>query len=356
VLDATRDGPWLLPGGTCLSVGVGGLVLGGGIGYHSRWAGLTSDHLRAARMVAANGDIVVVDAREQPDLFWALRGGTGGTFGVCTEFVFDAAPVPRDDIVYYRFAWTGADAALAMLVALDRIHQTAPPEFVASAGIQATPVGADGPAAAMDVFVRGQFLGSEDDFRAMVAPLLAATPPPTTIDIRVESFWTVAPRFTNPASESHSWGDISRYADSPLPEAALQHIVDLTADAPSRTESTNVQFWMIGWVGGAVMDSVGRSESAYVHRGMTELLRPTPVWANLTDAALVADLEAWTDAAIDVLDPHTPRESYQNFPNRAIQDWPEQYFAENLERLRTVKTEWDPGNVFASAQSLNTPT
>jgi FAD/FMN-containing dehydrogenase len=351
VLDATRGGAWLLPGGTCLSVGVGGLVLGGGIGYHSRWAGLTSDHLRSARVVTANGEVVTASADEHADLFWALRGGTGGTFGVCTEFEFEAAPVPRGDIVYYRFTWTGADAALAMLVALDRIHQTAPPEFVASAGVQATPADVDGPRAAMDVFVRGQFLGSEDDFMSIVEPLLQAAPPATR-DIRVEPFWEVAPRFTNAESENHSWGDISRYADGPLPESALERVVDLIADAPSRTESTNVQFWMIGWVGGAVIDSIGRTDTAYVHRGMTELLRPTPVWANLTDAVLVSDLEAWTSDVIDVLDPHTPRESYQNFPNRSIEDWPEQYFAENLARLLEVKATWDPHGVFHSAQGL----
>jgi len=126
VLDATLGGPWILPGGTCLSVGVGGLVLGGGIGYHSRWAGLTSDRLRSARVVTASGEVVTASADEHPELYWALRGGTGGTFGVCTAFAFEAAPVPAGEIVYYRFAWTGADAALAMLVALDRIHQTAP--------------------------------------------------------------------------------------------------------------------------------------------------------------------------------------------------------------------------------------
>jgi FAD/FMN-containing dehydrogenase len=289
---------------------------------------------------------------ENPDLFWALRGGTGGTFGVCTEFEFEGARVPRGDIVYYRFAWTGADAALAMLVALDRIHQSAPPEFVASAGVQATPVGDDGdPRAAMDVFVRGQFLGSEADFLTIAAPLLEGAPPASR-DIRVEPFWEVAPRFTNPESENHSWADISRYADAPLPEAVLVRVVDLLADAPSRTATTNVQFWMMGWVGGAVIDSIGRTDSAYVHRGMTSLLRPTPIWANLTDAPLVADLEAWTGAVIEELAPYTPRESYQNFPNRAIEDWPEQYFAENLDRLREVKAAWDPDGVFRSAQGL----
>lgn len=82
---------------------------------------------------------------------------------------------------------------------------------------------------------------------------------------------------------------------------------------------------MIGWVGGAVMDSIGRTDTAYVHRGMTELLRPTPVGANLTDAAVVTDLEAWTSDVIDVLDP----------------------------RLHAVKAKWDPHGVFGSAQGLS---
>ena len=222
LLDASLGGRWLVPAGTCLSVGVGGLVQGGGMGYHSRWAGLTSDRLRSAQVVTAKGELLTASTDEHPDLFWALRGGTGGTFGVCTELEFDAAPVPTDDIVYYRFTWTGADAALAMLIALDDIHQTAPPEFVASAGVQATPMRLNGPDAAMDVFVRGQFLGTEDDFRAIVAPLLAAARPETE-DIRVEPFWVVAPPdSTNPESENHSWGDISRFADAPLPESALE--------------------------------------------------------------------------------------------------------------------------------------
>jgi FAD/FMN-containing dehydrogenase len=63
VFEASRGGRWLLPGGTCLSVGLGGLVLGGGIGYHSRWAGLTSDHLRSARLVTAAGDVVTASER-----------------------------------------------------------------------------------------------------------------------------------------------------------------------------------------------------------------------------------------------------------------------------------------------------
>jgi len=109
---------------------------------------------------------------------------------------------------------------------------------------------------------------------------------------------------------------------------------------------------MLGWVGGPVLDRFARDETAYVHRGMKSMVRPSPVWSDLATPEQVRDLEDWTDEVIGVLEPHTPRESYQNFPNRRIVDWQEQYYAENLERLIEVKTQWDPDNLFTSAQTI----
>lgn len=75
----------LLPGGTCPNVGVVGLTLGGGIGPNAPWAGLTADRLREVTMVTATGDVVTANARENADLFWALRGAAGGNFGAVTD-------------------------------------------------------------------------------------------------------------------------------------------------------------------------------------------------------------------------------------------------------------------------------
>jgi hypothetical protein len=77
ILDATVDRGLILPGGTCL--GVGGLVLGGGIGYNTHRAGLTSDHLRSSPIALASGEALNVDGAHHRDLFWACRGGAGGS-------------------------------------------------------------------------------------------------------------------------------------------------------------------------------------------------------------------------------------------------------------------------------------
>lgn len=89
--------------GTCPSVGTAGHALGGGLGAHSRHAGLMSDALRSASVVLPGGQAVTASATSQPDLFWALRGGGGGNFGVTTSLTFATFPTGEVDVVNLNF-------------------------------------------------------------------------------------------------------------------------------------------------------------------------------------------------------------------------------------------------------------
>lgn len=351
VYDALHDGPLFLPGGTCLGVGVGGLVLGGGIGYNTHWAGLTCDHLTGTDIVVASGERLRADATSEPDLYWACRGGAGGSFGLNTSFTFQLVEVPASDVAWYRFTWRGADAAEAVLSAFDTMMQDAPAGLNAVAMAQAAPVGTDGPREAIDVMSRGQYIGSTAELADLVAPLRAAAPPTTEV-LQPMAFWDVIRTISTPQPPSHSFGDISRYADRPVPGSVYSEVVDLLADCPSRSKEASGSFWSLGWVGGEVVDRVGRTDTAYVHRGMTTLLRPTPEWPDDAPPSVGRNLTEWTDAVVATLDGHTPKESYQNFPNRRIRDWKRQYYAENYERLVSVKTTYDPDNLFRNAQSI----
>jgi FAD/FMN-containing dehydrogenase len=353
VLDKTIHTPFLLPGGTCLGVGTGGLVLGGGIGYNTHWAGLTCDHLTSTRVVLASGEVVDADATTHRDLFWACRGGMGGNFGINTAFTFQLVEAPQT-VTYFRYDFRGADDAGAMLSAIHRVVQTAPAGLNASSAAQASPVGSGGPREAIDAFTRGQYVGPSDELRDLLAPVLAAATP-TKSAFQEMPFWDVQQQIWASANPPpHSFGDWSRYAREPLPDDAVAEVMDLLAACPVRTASASGSVWFLGWVGGEVVDRFARTDTAYVHRGLPMLLRPTPVWAATDPSAVGDDLLAWTEDVIGVIAPLTPDESYQNFPNRLLPNPLQQYFAENLEPLIDVKTAYDPGNLFQSEQSIPT--
>ena len=94
--------------GSCGSVGVAGLTLGGGFGLLSRKLGVAADNLLRVEIVTADGEIVAADDTLHPDLFSASRGGGGGTFGIATSFTFRAHPI--HDVATYKLVWSWEDA------------------------------------------------------------------------------------------------------------------------------------------------------------------------------------------------------------------------------------------------------
>ena len=271
--------------------------------------------LRSAQVVTAAGEVVTASVDEHPELFWALRGGTGGTFGVCTELEFDAARRAERRHRLLPLHVDGGrcrarDARGAQCHRRDR------------AGLNPAPLQACRPPRSdrtgrmrrwtCSFEVMSRFRGRLQGDRRAVARR-STTPdaghPYRTVLGRWRRGSPTPSRRTTPGVTSRG---------SPVPpcrgrrsNASSKSI----ADAPSRSPETNVQFWMIGWVGGRVVDSIGRTETAYVHRGMTELLRPTPVWANLTDAALVAG-----SRVMDVGGDRRPRTAH---PARELPELPE---------------------------------
>ena len=153
------DGLWqhgrTVPAGSCPTVGIAGLALGGGVGLASRKYGLTCDNLLEATVVLANGTAVVANARQHPDLYWALRGGGGGNFGIVTRLVFRTHPVGQ--VATYALEWPWSDAA-KVVQAWQKLAPHAPDGLFSVLNLNAV-VGGHA-----RITSAGQFFGSADRF------------------------------------------------------------------------------------------------------------------------------------------------------------------------------------------------
>src|SRR4051812_3924549 len=145
-----------IPAGSCPTVGLGGLVLGGGVGLASRAMGLTLDRVHSFDVVTADGQVRRVDAEHDPDLFWALRGG-GGSFAVVTTVRLRVRHVTHG--AWFRISYPRASRAEA-LAAWDALAPHAPGALTAICTLSASGAAAF-----------GQYLGSEASLRRLVAPL-----------------------------------------------------------------------------------------------------------------------------------------------------------------------------------------
>ncbi|MBU3749684.1 MAG: FAD-binding oxidoreductase, partial [Mycobacterium sp.] len=166
LLPRAGAGRLLLPGGNCPGVGIAGLTLGGGIGPNAPWAGLTADRLRRATMVTADGRVVTASAGENPDLFWGLRGGAGGNFGVVTELEYELVEVPVTRATTALLRGTGRDAAVSAALAFQKVR--AENERTVSGTLLLGEKAAD-----IEFRMRVQTLSDEPSTREILAPILA---------------------------------------------------------------------------------------------------------------------------------------------------------------------------------------
>jgi FAD/FMN-containing dehydrogenase len=313
------------------SVGVGGLTLTGGIGWKVRKYGLALDNVVAAEVVTANAEVMRASAEENPDLFWALRGG-GGNVGIVTAFEFAAHPTT--DVFYGTITFPAAEAA-TVLQGWANYLRTAPEELTSVvdfaspfAGGPEAPVGVsvafDGDdrelaAQAIDPIRRlGTVLDDNVALKPYADTLEDGTPPPPGIQVVTRG------AFVDPDS---------------VPEV-LRILVEVGAAERS-------PFIAVRSLGGAV-SRVPDDATAYAHRQAALLVvlttaGPPPA----IDAARPVFQAAWQRIA-----PHISG-LYANFLSSATdEDVAAIYPMETYRRLAAVKRQYDPANLFAGNHNI----
>ena len=339
-------GTHVLPGGNCPNVGIAGLTLGGGIGPNAPWAGLAADHLCEATMVTADGDIVIASASNNPDLYWGLRGGGGGNFGVVTDLTYQLVEVPSAPVTNFLLYYSNADSIIDAALAWQQARHVGGRLMSGTFLLVHNSVG-------LNARARGQIIAGEDDARSILAPLLSV--PGVRIEVTQRSFWGSYRWYVTPPSGSSTFWDRSLYVREDLSPDVIEQMVGIVSRFP-QPESAYGAFGIMGWVGGRV-NEVSPETTAYVHREADALLELNTGWPSIKAATgwptpVPASIRSWMDELWELVYPHSTGQSYQNFPDPELGHWASAYYGQNLDRLMAIKSEWDPCHVFTHRQDL----
>jgi FAD/FMN-containing dehydrogenase len=322
--------------GDATSVGIGGITLGGGVGFLVRKHGLTIDSLLAAEVVTAEGETLLVDATSHPDLFWAIRGG-GGNFGVATRLKLRLHRVdgivggmlflPATADVISGFV-DAAEAAPEELSAIANVMQAPPLPFL--------PADLHGSTVVMAMLA---YAGPADDgvravapFRALAEPLADMVRPmayPEVFPPEQEDFHPVAAIRTTFADG----------VDAGTAETILERLEQSTA------AMSVVQLRVLG----GAMARVPADATSFAHRDRRVMVNVAALYERPEEAPVH---QAWATGLGAVLD-RGRAGAYVNFlgdegPERVREAYP----GPTWERLRAIKAEYDPTNVFRLNQNI----
>ncbi|MBU2662537.1 amidohydrolase family protein [Actinoplanes bogorensis] len=323
--------------GSSPNVGVVGFTLGGGLSpFLGRAHGFASDHVRRAEIVTPDGEVRQIDADTEPDLFWAIRGGKGN-FGVVTSLTVDLLPITR---LYGGGLFYPGEHAAAVVEAYRALIAEAPEELTASIAFLRLPPAPFVPEplrARFTVHVRIAYLGTAEDGARLITPLREVAP--LLIDSVDEMpFSAVAAIHADPVDPLPAYEVSAELADFPAEAAEALLAV---AGPESGTEVLMVE---IRQLGGALAREP-RVPSAVEHRTGGFQMFVAAVGA----PGMAEDFRPALRTVSDALAPWATGKTQINFLSAydvTTADITKAYGETGFDRLRHVKTKWDPRNLF----------
>jgi FAD/FMN-containing dehydrogenase len=335
-----------VPSGSCPSVGIAGLTLGGGHGLAGRRFGLTSDNLLAARIVTADGRVRQVDADANEDLFWACRGGGGGNFGIVTALTLKTHRAPGGTWFSVSWPWAQAEEALA---AWQRFAPEAPPALTSIFSL-----GTSGGSGSPRVAAVGQYFGDLAKLHRLLRPLTRVAG--ASLSSGGSTYFSLVLRWAGcldggfaacHRSTRSSFFAKSDYFDKRLGPQGRATMIDWI-ERRQRNPLLGSGALLLDAYGGA-LNGPAPDSTAFVHR---EMLFSLQYLAYFNGATAGRASRRWINGVWRALRPHVSGEAYQNYIDPQLDHWQRAYYGSNLERLREIKKQVDPDFRFRFRQAI----
>ncbi|MGD9958636.1 FAD-binding oxidoreductase [Nocardioides sp.] len=343
-----------IAGGSCATVGIAGLTLGGGVGVLTRAMGLTCDAVTSMDVVTADATLRTVDADHDPDLFWALRGGGGGHVGVVTSFVFATQPAPT--LGTFFLTWPIASAP-EVIAAWQEWAPSADARLWSTLKALGGEKHPDGPT----LLLSGTWVGAQSSLDGQLSGLLDQVPAPASRSSDVRSYGEamasyagcsnipVAQCNTGPGGSltREAFGATSHVAYDVLPAGGITTLLDHVQDAQS---SGLLEAGIsMDALGGRVQD-LAADATAFGHRSALMTVQYTATFGDGVGSAGAAD--SYVRGFRSAMVPSWGEHAYVNYSDSTLTDFRSAYFADNADRLATVREQYDASGFFTQPQDF----
>jgi hypothetical protein len=337
---ATQEHGLVFPSGVVSHTGASGLVLGGGFGWLTRLHGLSCDNVEGFTMVTADGSVVRANAKENSELFWALRGG-GGNFGVVTEFEVKLHPVTS--VTLGEGLCLGDDIS-AIVRSWRNFMPEAPDNLKWSLNLRVAPNIENVPA-----HVRGRpvasesvlWIGDPDEARPYLDHVLSLCKP-VGVTRKVLSYLALQTMADDEFPHGRRYYTKSGYFKH-LDDDSIERMVQALATVPSPT--TQIE---LAYLGGAPA-RIASEETAFGDRSSPFVINLLANWSDASDDAASV---AWIRHLFEVLRPSMSPGVYVNFMSGDENDRVPEAYRERWDRLVEVKSHYDPNNFFRLNQNV----
>ncbi|CAG8664002.1 22648_t:CDS:2, partial [Cetraspora pellucida] len=321
------------PAGVCSNIGVGGLILGGGVGFLNRKFGTSSDNILDAQIVLANGT-VVNNVKEYPELLWAIRGAGNFGFGIVTALTLRIHPIQKiATFFYFIYDFDQTPLVFSVVNQLgNNLYQNL---------TLLTRMGFSQPS----TYVYGVYLGSVYELQPHIQEFIELSKP-KNVSYTEDELYNILMLIDGVDPPKAGFFKVkSFFIDSTgISYEGVRYIMRFV-------ESFKCQLYFnVLLIGGGRVNEIKRKETAFVHRGF---LYHIGIKIDVTSETCIQDLEKFSH--------HFRRryanfESYQNMNDKQLDNWQCRYYNENFEKLVKIKREYDPYNVFRWNQSIPTNT
>ncbi len=275
--------------------------------------------------------------RGDDELFWACRGAGGGNFGINTSFAFqtyEVGPLTVFDLIWKREP--------------ERVFQTLIDVLArapATLGSKVSAIAPDATTPDIAVQLLGQYKGTVDELREMLAPVYAIAEPEGIV--KRDQYWAAQNVLSEPGHPAY-YQERSRFFNAPFDHQANAIVFEWLRRYPRTAKTAAFKVFQTG----ARVNDRGPHDMAFAHRFSQWLSSIELYWTETTPPDVLAHNLAWLDGFYDAIVPLAKGGAYQNFIDPSLRDWQLAYHDGNFQQLRRIKSKFDPTNVFRFAEGI----